>query len=146
MLARVVLFALMAIGLVGFGTVAWVSLHPATSPSPTAMTAPNDKVAILVAARPLRIGTLLKPDDLAVEQRSLKDVPPDARSDTEAARSEFLGAMVRRNLARGDAVLPTDALNPGDRGFLAAVLGADKRAVTVGVDPISGTFWPGLAW
>jgi pilus assembly protein CpaB len=37
-------------------------------------------------------------------------------------------------------------LNPGDHGFLAAVLGTGKRAVTVGVDPVSGTaglIWPG---
>ena len=37
-------------------------------------------------------------------------------------------------------------MRPGDHGFLAAVLAAGKRAVTVGVDAISGTaglIWPG---
>ena len=66
--------------------------------------------------------------------------------DTPAARTELFGAMVRRNLATGDVVLSADALNPGDRGFLAAVLGPGMRAVTVGVDAVSGLaglIWPG---
>jgi pilus assembly protein CpaB len=146
MLARIALFALMAIGLVGFGVVAWVSLHPAGAPPQADATVANDKVAILVAARPLRAGTLLKPDDLGVESRSDKDVPAGAKTDTPSARADLLGAMVRRNLAKGEVVLDADALNPGDRGFLAAVLGSGMRAVTVGVDAVSGLsglVWPG---
>ena len=146
MLARVALFLLMAVGLGGFGVVAWVNLHPESPPRPIEAAAPNDKVPLLVAARPLRAGTLLKPEDLAVEQRAATDVPAGARIDTEAARSELLGALIRRNLAKGEALLSTDALNPGDRGFLAAVLGSGMRAVTVGVDAVSGLsglVWPG---
>jgi len=146
MLARVALFLLMAVGLGGFGVVAWVNLHPESPPRPIEAAAPNDKVPLLVAARPLRAGTLLKPEDLAVEQRAATDVPAGARIDTEAARSELLGALIRRNLAKGEALLSTDALNPGDRGFLAAVLGSGMRAVTVGVDVVSGLsglVWPG---
>ena len=146
MLARIALFGLMAIGLVGFGAVAWITLHPANISSQTDSTVANDKVAILVAARPLRVGILLKPDDLAADQRSPRDIPPGAKMDTPAARTELFGAMVRRNLATGDVVLSADALNPGDRGFLAAVLGPGMRAVTVGVDAVSGLaglIWPG---
>jgi len=57
-----------------------------------------------------------------------------------------LGALIRRNVAKGEVLLSADALNPGDRGFLAAVLGAGMRAVTVGVDAVSGLaglVWPG---
>ena len=145
MLARAALFMLMAIGLAGFGAVAWINLHPA-QPAQTTTTAPNDKLPVLIAARPLRAGTLLKPDDLTTELRSPRDIPAGARTDSETVRSELLGAMVRRNLAKGDVVLSADALNPGDRGFLAAVLGAGMRAVTVGVDAVSGLaglVWPG---
>jgi pilus assembly protein CpaB len=146
MLARVALFVLMAVGLAGFGAVAWINLHPAKSPTPTEAAAPTDRVALLIAARPLRAGTLLKPEDLAAEQRAAKEVPAGARIDTEAARSDLLGALIRRNLAKGDVLLSSDALNPGDRGFLAAVLGSGMRAVTVGVDAVSGLsglVWPG---
>ena len=146
MFARIVLFVLMGVGLAGFGVVAWINLHPAAPPPSTEAATPNDKVPLLIAAKPLRAGTLLKPEDLAVEQRSAKDIPAGGRIDTEAVRSELLGALIRRNLAKGEAVLSADALNPGDRGFLAAVLGSGMRAVTVGVDAVSGLaglVWPG---
>jgi pilus assembly protein CpaB len=130
--------------LAGFGVVAWLNLRPA--PAPSIISGPSDKQAVLVAARPLRAGMLLKPDDLATELRAPKDVPAGARLDTPAAHDELLGAMVRRNLVKGDVIQAGDALNPGDRGFLAAVLGPGMRAITVGVDAVSGLaglVWPG---
>ena len=42
--------------------------------------------------------------------------------------------------------MPPDVLRPGDHGFLAAVLGAGMRGITVGVDAtsgIAGLIWPG---
>ncbi len=144
MLARAALFVLMALGLVGFGAVAWINLNPAVPAATTQ--APNSKVALLIAARPLRAGTLLKPDDLTTEPRAPGDVPNGARVDSEEARRDLLGAMIRRNLTKGEVIFAADALNPGDRGFLAAVLGAGMRAVTVGVDAVSGLsglVWPG---
>jgi pilus assembly protein CpaB len=146
MFARVALFLLMAIGLAGFGAVAWINLHPPSQPASTEIAQPNDKLSLLVAARPLRAGALLKADDVAAEQRPAKDVPVGARMDTEAGRSELIGALIRRNLVKGEVILSADALNPGDRGFLAAVLGSGMRAVTVGVDAVSGLaglVWPG---
>jgi pilus assembly protein CpaB len=148
MLARVALLLLMAVGLAGFGAVAWISLHP-SNPAPVAADGSllaNEKVPILVAARPLRAGSLLKPEDLAAQDMPAGKVPPGAWRDSPPVRSDLLGAMIRRNLTAGDVVLPGDALHPGDRGFLAAVLGSSMRAVTVGVDAVSGSaglIWPG---
>jgi pilus assembly protein CpaB len=120
MFARIFLFVLMGVGLAGFGVVAWINLHPASPPASTEAVGPNDndKVSLLIAARSLRAGALLKPEDLAVEQRIVKNVPAGGQIDTEAVRSELFGALIRRNLAKGEALLATDALNPGDRGFL----------------------------
>ena len=146
MFARIALFMLMAFGLAGFGAVAWINLHPAGQSAQTSGASPTDRVAILIAARPLRVGTLLKPEDLSTEQRSASEVPAGARTDSDAARGDLLGAMIRRNLAKGEPLLAADALNPGDRGFLAAVLAPGMRAVTVGVDAVSGLaglVWPG---
>jgi pilus assembly protein CpaB len=146
MLARIALFVLMGIGLAGFGAVAWINLRPAGPPPATEAAVPTDMVSLLITAGPLRAGTLLKPEDLIAEQRSATKAPPGALTDSPAARSDLLGALVRRNLAKGDILLAGDALNPGDRGFLAAVLGSGMRAVTVGVDAVSGLsglVWPG---
>jgi pilus assembly protein CpaB len=148
MMARIALFVLMAVGLAGFGAVAWISLHPAGPAQQTAdITAPvNEKIAVLASARPLHVGSLLKPEDLATQEMLAKDVPAGAWRDTPAIRTELLGAMIRRNMGAGEVVLPADTLHPGDRGFLAAVLGSGMRAVTVGVDAVSGIaglIWPG---
>jgi len=136
---------LMAIGLAGFGAVAWISLNP-TSHEHTSADPANNKLPLLISARPLRAGTLLKPDDIATEPRLQQEIPAGGHIDSEAIRGELLGAMIRRNLAKGEPLLTGDVLNPGDRGFLAAVLGAGMRAVTVGVDAVSGLsglVWPG---
>ena len=144
--ARIALLLLMALGLGGFGSVAWISLHPAGAPIQSNAAIPSDQRPVLVAARPLRAGTLLKPEDVAAEPRPSNSIPPGAKIDSETSRSELFGAMIRRNLNKGEVLLAGDALNPGDRGFLAAVLGPGMRAITVGVDLVSGLaglVWPG---
>src|SRR6185503_945160 len=98
----------------------------------------------LVALRPLRAGTLIKPEDLTGLETEVAAAPAGARIDSRETRAELFGAMVRRSLPQGDPMLAEDVLRPGDRGFLAAVLGPDMRAVSVGVDAVSGT--AGLIW
>lgn len=145
MLLRVLLIGLLLLGLAGFGGVAWYSLRPAEPPVADAPP-PPERAAFLVAARPLRAGTLIKPEDFASQEMEVAAAPPGARRDGREARAELFGAMVRRSLPQGDPMLAEDVLRPGDRGFLAAVLGPDMRAVSVGVDAVSGTaglIWPG---
>ena len=101
---------------------------------------------MLVAGRDLQAGALLKPDDIGVAQVAADRVPEGGSLDTPDSRHIVTGAMVRRRLGAGEVLMPQDLLRPGDHGFLAAVLGDGMRAVTIGVDAISGTaglIWPG---
>ena len=85
-------------------------------------------------------------EDIGATEVPIGQEPPGSYADTIGARSSLRGAMVRRSLAPNEPIVAGDVLNPGDRGFLAAVLGTGMRAVTVGVDPVSGTaglIWPG---
>jgi pilus assembly protein CpaB len=144
MVLRLAFFALMALGLLGFGTVAWVSTRPA--PPDAATLAEAAKVTVLIAARPVRAGNLLKPEDLKGKEVTVREAGDDGSLDTQDARQALSGAMVRRGLVVGDIVRTKDVMRPGDHGFLAAVLGAGLRAVSVGVDAVSGTaglIWPG---
>jgi pilus assembly protein CpaB len=146
MAVRLALFVLLALGLTGFGTVAWLSMRPPPAPHVAAPPPPPPPVKVLVAARPLHAGALLKPDDLTARDMPSAEVPHGAEEDSPAARAALVGAMVRHSLMPQEALLPNDVMHPGDRGFLAAVLGAGMRAVTVGVDAVSGSaglIWPG---
>jgi pilus assembly protein CpaB len=144
MILRLAVFALMAMGLLGFGTVAWISTRP---PPPDAATvAAATRVLVLVAAHAVTAGNLLKPEDLAAKSMTTADAGDDASLDTPDARHALAGAMVRESLDVGEVVKLKDVMRPGDHGFLAAVLRPGMVAVSVGVDAITGTaglIWPG---
>jgi pilus assembly protein CpaB len=141
---RLAFFALMTLGLVGFGTVAWISTRP-PPPDPAAVAAAA-KVSVLTAAKPVRAGNLLKPEDVGAKEISQGEAGEDAMPDGPDARRALAGAMVRGTLSVGDVIRVKDVMRPGDHGFLAAVLAPGMRAVSVGVDTVSGTaglIWPG---
>jgi pilus assembly protein CpaB len=144
MILRLAFFALMALGLAGFGVAAWVSTRP-PAPDPATRSA-STKVNVLVAAKAVRAGSLLKPEDLAAKETTAGEAGDDSTLDTPEARRALTGAMVRNSLVVGDIVRTRDVMRPGDHGFLAAVLGPGMRAVSIGVDSISGEaglIWPG---
>ncbi|MDE2582967.1 MAG: Flp pilus assembly protein CpaB [Rhodospirillales bacterium] len=144
MALRITFFALMALGLLGLGVIAFSATHPARPA--VAVAAKPVTEAILVASRTVRAGSLLKPEDLASKVIPIRARRPGESLDTFAARRSLIGAMVRQSLSKGQPVQIDELLRPGDHGFLAAVLKPGMRAVTVGVDDITGTaglIWPG---
>jgi pilus assembly protein CpaB len=142
MILRFALFGLMAVGLLGFGVVAWVYTHPETA----AAGKQPPKVAVITMVHPVRAGNLLKAEDLAGKELARANVPEGALTDSVETRRDLVGGMVRHSLSIGDVLRDADVMRPGDHGFLAAVLQSGMRAVTVGVDVVSGTaglIWPG---
>jgi pilus assembly protein CpaB len=135
---RVVFFVVMALGLAGFGTVAYIATRQphieAAAPPP-----PPAKIAVLTAAHPINAGTLLKPEDFAAAMMVAGDVRSDRFTlDTPDIRRELVGSMTRRALSAGDAVNEVDVIKPGEHGFLAAALEPGMRAVTITVDTGAG--------
>jgi pilus assembly protein CpaB len=149
MILRVVFFALMALGLTGFGTVAWLSTRPPVDPAAQAAAqapAAPTKRTILVTARPVHAGNLLKPEDLIAKEVPIEGLDVGALADTPDTRLMVVGSMVRCGLAAGEMVRSEAVLKPGEHGFLAAVLGPSMRGLTIGVDSAagsSGLIWPG---
>jgi pilus assembly protein CpaB len=149
MILRILVGLLILCGLGGFALALMATLR--TDPAPTVAAAayippPPVLSHVLAAGRTVRAGTLLMIDDLTTRDVPSGQEPAGSFPDTIGDRERLRGAMVRRSLAPNDIVMNPDVLRPGDRGFLAAVLCAGMRAVTVGVDPISGTaglIWPG---
>jgi pilus assembly protein CpaB len=117
-----------------------VEMVPQAAPPPPA------RARILVAARPLPAGTLLKDEDFQVREVAIEVAPETAFAATVEGRGELRGALLRRYLDPTEPVLRGDVLRPRDRGFLAAVLRPGMRAVSVAVDQVTGTaglIWPG---
>jgi len=103
-------------------------------------------VRTLVAARPIPAGSLLRNEDVAVREIPAVEAEEWVLRDNAETRAELAGALVRRFLDTGTPLGLEDVLRPRDRGFLAAVLRPNMRAITVGVDAVTGAaglIWPG---
>ena len=144
MLFRVMFFVLMALGLTGFGTAAWIMSRPA-APAGVAVAAPATKL-VVVAARVIHAGSLLKPEDLTTKEVAITLENGEIAIESADGHRALIGAMMRRGMGAGEMMRSADVTKPGEHGFLAAVLEPGKRAVTIGVDATSGSaglIWPG---
>jgi pilus assembly protein CpaB len=90
----------------------------------------------IVAARPLKAGTLARAEDFRAEP--LDSVPSGAIRDTPDDRTRLRGSLVRKDLDTGSPVTSENVLPRGDRGFLASVLAPGTRAVSIKVDAETG--------
>jgi pilus assembly protein CpaB len=92
----------------------------------------------LVAARPLKAGTLARDEDFRSEPLDSVRVPLGAVRDTSDDRIRLRGSLVRKNLDTGTPITSENVLPRGDRGFLASVLAPGTRAVSIKVDVETG--------
>ena len=154
MILRILLFGLMALGLCGFGAVAWRATHLPPPPPPVVATVervappppPPVMVAVLTAAHGLRAGSVLKPEDLAATSVAEHMVLQGAERDTQVVRASLNGAILRHSLSPAQTITNTDVLLPGDHGFVAAMLAPGMRAMAIQSSQIAsdaGLVWPG---
>jgi pilus assembly protein CpaB len=96
---------------------------------------------ILVATRPLPVGTIIDaeafryqpwPQGLVQEAYYVRGATPGADPQS------LIGTVVRTEVSAGQPVTRGALIRPGERGFLAAALGPGMRAVTVAVSTTSG--------
>lgn len=101
---------------------------------------------VLVAKRALTAGTIITADALGFQPWPKELVQDAYFIDGEADMNKLLGTVVRFPITAGEPVTQGSLVAPGDRGFLAAALGAGMRAVTVPVSAttgVSGFIFPG---
>jgi pilus assembly protein CpaB len=96
---------------------------------------------VLVAARNLPAGTVLKADDMRWQRWPQDALDPSflVREKGADLRKDAVGHVVLRGLEQGAPVTPLRLLKPGDAGFLAAALTPGMRAVAIKIDAITGT-------
>ena len=110
------------------------------------MAAPIDGPEVLVATRALPVGTILDASALKFQPwpKELVDGAYYLKEKTDL--KSLQGTVVRNAITAGQPVTQGALVKPGDRGFLAAALGAGMRAVTVPVSTqaaVGGFVFPG---
>lgn len=124
------------------------SMFSGGSAVPTAAAAPAEPVGteVLVAAKPLPLGTIITPEMLTFQPWP-KDMVEKAyflKGQTDPAT--LAGKVVRHTVIAGQPVTQGALIGPGESGFLAAALSPGMRAITVSVSAttsVGGFIFPG---
>jgi pilus assembly protein CpaB len=90
--------------------------------------------AVLVAARDIPAGRLLRPEDMTYAEVAASDIRPGALVRGQTVSAEFVGAVARRPFAFNEQFVATDLIKPSERQFLSAALRPGMRAVSIAVD------------
>lgn len=101
---------------------------------------------VLVAQRALPVGTIITADSVSFQEWPKEMVQDAYFIDGESDMQKLLGTVVRYPVTAGQPVTQGALVSPGDRGFLAAALGAGMRAVTIPVSQktgVAGFVFPG---
>lgn len=120
----------------------------APAPQAAAVAAPQqqDGPKVLVAKRGLPVGTIITADAVGYQLWPEEMVKDAYFVDGESDMAKLLGTVVRHAVTAGEPVTQGSLVAPGDRGFLAAALGAGMRAVTISVSArtgVAGFIFPG---
>jgi pilus assembly protein CpaB len=145
---RVAVVGLMFVTALILGLFAYQLGNRPARPTPVAQapTVATVMVSYLVAARPLPAGTLARTDDFTVKTVPADQVPPGAIIDSPDTRAVLRSSLVRHYVATGTTLTSADLMQSHERGFLATVLTPGTRAVSIGVNPVTGVaglVWPG---
>jgi pilus assembly protein CpaB len=95
---------------------------------------------VIVAARNVPAGTILKSDDLRWQRwpDDGLDVNFLVRDKGANLQKDAVGRVVLRGISTGEPITAQRLLKPGDSGFLAAALTAGMRAMSIRIDAVTG--------
>jgi pilus assembly protein CpaB len=123
-----------------------LSSSSAPQVSAAAMPSDADQPHVLVATKALPVGTILDAESFRFQPwpKDLIEQVYFLRGQADPAK--LAGSVVRTAITAGQPMTQGSIVKPGDRGFLAAALGAGMRAVTVPVSAqssVAGFVFPG---
>lgn len=149
MRARTMILLLVALVLAGGTTMmarVWLASQRQAPAEAAPIAVPMPAKSVLVARAGIQRGQLLKPDDLMWEPWPEGGVDKNYILIGNRTPDAFAGWVARLPISAGEPLSEAKIVAPGNRGFLAAVLRAGMRAVSVPVNitsGISGFIFPG---
>jgi pilus assembly protein CpaB len=112
--------------------------QPAPQPAEEVLAPAPVAVQVYVPAAPLAAGTILVPDHLARMSLDEEAVTEEMVVADDSGREVLLGSVARQALPQGVPIARSAVVQPGDRGFLAAVLPQGKRAISIPIGEVAG--------
>lgn len=93
---------------------------------------------VYVAKVELPRGAILKPEHLGRMPLDDAALTPEMAPVGAEGDAALLGAVALQPLAKGVPIARSSVVQPGDRGFLAAVLPQGKRAISIPISEVAG--------
>ena len=114
-------------------------LSQGTSTAPVE-TKPPPTQEVIVAARDLPAGTLVKDGDLKWQTWPKEEGQTDTGLAIKGDKDikDYIGTVVRTGMHTGEPVMPGRIVKAGEQGFMAAALAPGKRAVSIAITPTAG--------
>src|SRR5690348_18512780 len=113
---RLALGSLLLLAALGLGLVGYQLTRPPKTMTVTAEAPPPPlTVDVLVAARSMPAGTLMKDEDFTKKAIPSIEVPNGALTDTPDIRAGLHGALLRHYLDAGNIMMAGDVLRPRDQ-------------------------------
>jgi len=132
------LLAVIVAGVTAFVARAWLQAERAALAAQAGVQKPTQapQHQVLVAKAAIRVGQIVKPDDLRWQAWPAGNLAPAYVVEGKRDPKDFVGAVARHSIAIGEPVTEGRLVLAGTRGFMSAVLQPGMRAVSV---PITAT-------
>jgi len=135
--SRAIFFFVLA-AVLAFFAVHFLNQRLTQSTAPVAVTERPTQTSVLVAANDLGAGTLLDATDMRWQSWPNDQVDSTYVVEGKGTINNFVGAVVRGHIAPGEPITTNMVIQPGERGFLAAVLKPGMDAVSAPLSPVTG--------
>jgi pilus assembly protein CpaB len=130
----------------GSGYYLLTALQPEAQPVAAEPVEAPRSVQVFVPAVPLAAGSILTAQSLTSVRMDEGAVTPEMIVSDEVGQALLVGSVARQSLAEGVPIARSTVVQPGDRGFLAAVLSKGRRAISIPISEtagLSGLVMPG---